>query len=164
MKGLLLIPVIAGLLVGAGVHAGLQFPGRLLILGAQPAGRQVYTVAQVQAGLLRNPAAWTDRTLWLRGTAVDSPCPPGFSICGPKAFFVDDDGPAPVFDQLPLDLHGDETAVAVLRRVPWLRNLLPRAPAIEWDMPATYFVRVQALPCAPISTACYEAVVQDAAR
>jgi hypothetical protein len=157
----MLIPVLAGLIAAADMRAGLPFIVRLLTPGAQPAG-QLYTVAQVQAGLLRNPAAWTDRTIWLRGTAVGLPCPSDLAACGPQTLLVGTGAQPLVFAQLSVAAQADNDVLRFLRRVPGLGVVLLQPPTLRWNVVATYRVRMRALSCAPISPACYEVVVQDA--
>jgi hypothetical protein len=161
MKWWLLVTVLFGFVACTGMRAGLTLAGRLLARGAPPAAGQIYTVSQVQAGLLQNPAAWTDRTVWLRGTAMDFPCPPGFSTCGPQTVLVGDGPNPPVFAQLPVVVQQSKDLARFLRRIPWLDTLLPQAPSLRWNELATYRIRVQTLPCAPMSPAYFEAVVLD---
>ncbi len=152
MKFCALISALAGLLAGAGMHLGLP-----------ATSGPVYTIAQVEIGLFQNAPAWTDRTFLLRGTAVRYSCLTGPWTCGPQDFLVEDAGPAPPSGPLPLAGSDHNSALAFLLRIPWLRGLLPWSPVVLWDVPATYRVRLQPLPCGTINPGCYEAVPQFAA-
>jgi hypothetical protein len=55
-------------------------------------------------------------------------------------------------------------AVAVLRRLPLLRGLVPAPQALRWGAVATYRVRLQAIPESICdSDICFEALLLDAA-
>lgn len=51
--------------------------GLVAAIVGRPASARVYTVAQVRAGLVRQPAAWVGRTVLVRGVAVLSFWPRG---------------------------------------------------------------------------------------
>ncbi len=83
-----MLVVVLGMALLAGlVTAGTRRPSSLTM--------PVYTVAQVRAGLARQPAAWASRTLLVRGVAVES-----FWVTGPttsQSYFCD---PGSIFSHL----------------------------------------------------------------
>jgi hypothetical protein len=136
----LLLPGLLGLLLAA----GLAVPASSWL----PAHGPVYTVAQLQAQLARDPAAVVGRTVGVRGIAIpaacstwdaeqDFPCPDRW-----RQGIVDPDG----VTLLPLTVGAANPLLAFVRRVPLLGDLLPAPQALDWGEVATYRVQVRALP------------------
>jgi hypothetical protein len=149
MKHLILLVAALALVLGAG--------GAAAIRTSQRADGPVYTVAEVQAHLERNPGAWVGRTLLVRGMVGGEPA------YDPSPSLVDASA-SPAVDPLPLAREGPDPLWAFLRCLPWLASLAPRAQALHWGEAAVYRVRVQAQTqtyCG--ASVCYEAVLLDAA-
>ena len=147
--------------------------GLCLVLGLALAGSglrdrsPVYSVAAIQARLVRHPAAWAKRTVRVRGVAVAMPCalqPPATAVlCGAPRFALNDPDPAAAPLGLALAWARSDSLLTVLRRVPFLGSIVPAPQAIRWDVVAVYRVRFRALAGTPCGSGCYEAVVLDAA-
>jgi hypothetical protein len=76
------LPVIAALVIMLVLGLGLAAHFTSTALGATRGPQRVYTIAQVVSRLHRDPAAWTGRTLVVRGMAVIFGCPLGVGVCG----------------------------------------------------------------------------------
>jgi hypothetical protein len=133
-------------------------------LGRWRGSGPIYSVAAVQAGLARDPGAWVNRTLRVRGIA--QPC--GGMLDGPSGFcygglpvLVDDKiaGPGIQFGRgRPNPLY------AALRHIPRLGNMVPPPAEFFWSRPATYSVEIVVDTMPAFGTgAAYEALLQDAA-
>jgi hypothetical protein len=153
----LLLPGLLGLLLAA----GLAVPA----ISWLPDHAPVYTVAQLQAHLARDPTALVGRTLRVRGIAnpagcsttdaqQGAPCPDRW-----RQGIVDPDG----VTLLPLTAGPSNPLLAFVRRVPVLGGLAPAPQAVHWGVLATYRVRLGAMPHSLCGTTpCYEARLLDA--
>jgi hypothetical protein len=113
-------------------------------LGRQGGRSPVYSVAALRAGLDRDPGAWLNRTLRVRGVAApcevtmsgpNSPCRGGLPV-------LLDDTAVHEDAALPLGRGRPDPAYAALRRIPLLGHLVPSPPYFAWGMPATYTVEI----------------------
>jgi hypothetical protein len=159
MRFYMFVYLAVALLVGGGMCLGLPFTSVSLDLPVLAGGAPVYTVGQVEAGLARDPEAWTDRTFLLRGTAIVAECPHFVAICGP--LIVGGDRPPSMWDRLPLAAQVGPSGLAFLRRIPVLSSILPRAAVIRWDVPATYRVHLRAAASASVRNAGFAVVLVD---
>jgi hypothetical protein len=129
-----------------------------------PVRGPVYAVAPVQAGLAEQPRVWVGRTVRVRGWAeaclAARGAPPRLSCARWPAYLVDADA-AGVSGTVPLAWESQGAGWAFLRRLPWLRGLVPPPPTPRWNQPATYRVQLRAAVCGVAP--CYEADVLDAA-
>jgi hypothetical protein len=129
----------------------------------------VYTVAQVRTHLVRQPHAWRDRTLLLRGVAVVAgtclpPSGPQLALCAPSRAVLDAADAPSSGTALPLASAGPDPLLVLVRRLPLLGGLLPAPQAAAWGKVATYRLQLWAIPDAVCAAAtCYEAVLLDAA-
>jgi hypothetical protein len=83
-------------------------------------GERVYTVAQVTAGLAQHPAAWSGRTLDVRGRAMIPLCPGTASCRPPAAVLVDLHAPS---SRIRLTWTKVNPLLTVLLRVPYVGAL-----------------------------------------
>ena len=125
--------------------------GLAVVIVGYPAGSEpLYTVAQVAAGVQRDPTAWAGRTVLVRGVAAPN-LGPGCTIgplwCGPIA----------LTDPSPAHRQG--------RRVPVVGAILPGLRRVSWGQPATYRMRFQIVPRLSCTAApCVAVTLLDAAR
>lgn len=120
----------------------------------------VYTVAEVQRLVTRDPAEWTGRTVLVQGWAVADHARVDPNIVDRLDTLVD----VQAQGWLPrlLVVRGRKDAVlAVLRRVPLLGRFAPRPQVLQRERLATYRVQLRLLPGHPCA-ACIEAVLLDA--
>jgi hypothetical protein len=151
----------------------LSIPTLMLLLAAislarSPAagtGGPVYTVAALQERLARQPSAWIDRTV--RVHAVAEPCT------------VTADGPgAPCVERHPalVDVGKSDAALPLLagqgpryallalaRRIPLLRRLMPAPASISWGVAAVYRIELRRSACSGGAPPCYAALLLAAA-
>jgi hypothetical protein len=132
------------------------------VRGGQEDGRQVYTVAAVRAGLHQDPGAWVGRRLRVGGVAL--PCEDMLAVltaprlCGLPVL----EGGTGVGERgsLLLGLGQPDPIYARLRAIPLVGRLLPAPATFRWGVPATYTVRIVALPDAlPGTLRDYEALL-----
>jgi hypothetical protein len=91
-----------------------------LVVRQDHGAERVYTVAQVTAGLAHHPAAWSGRTLDVRGRAVIPLCP-GTASCRPSAaVLVDLHAPS---SRIRLTWTKVNPLLTVLLRVPYVGAL-----------------------------------------
>jgi hypothetical protein len=139
----------------------------------------VYAPSTVMAGLLRRPAAWLGRVVWVQGEAVpvdaasfatfclrSRPCP---SVATSTAALWNGglgngaDG-VPRDQVLPLVIAPEDRLLALLRRVPLVRGQLPAPQRLDILNLKTYRLRLQTAPCAwPARQTCYAALLLDGA-
>jgi hypothetical protein len=157
-------PLFLGGLLGLPLASGLA----LVALGSRPHHRPVYSVAQVQAQLLRRPRTWTNRALLLRGVALTAGCPMDGTIgawlgCPPPLQTVlADADPKVAVAPLPLAWAGPGPVLATVRRLPLLGDL-PAPQVVDWGEVATYLVELRAMPDEVCGAAtCFEALLLDA--
>lgn len=163
----LLLPLaaIVAAVLSWGGRSGMVWPPNLGNTGP------VYTVAAVREHLAHDARGWVRRTILVRGSlapcmvvssAGDVPC----AAMVPGAWpldLVDPDRPADV-EPLPLMRGDSNQALALLRRLPVLQDLVPAAQDVHWEGVATYRVQLQAMAHGLCGAGdCYGAVLLDAA-
>ena len=123
-----------------------------------------FSVTAIQAELARDPQAWVDRTVRVRGAVVYTGCFVAtegvLAFCAPPRLWLTTAIPGSAPAQMPLSWETTDPLPTFLRRVPLLSRLVPGPQAILWDVVATYRVRFRALTDA-CSAAGYEVVVLD---
>lgn len=126
----------------------------------------VYSMAQIQAYLARQPGQWLGRTvrLW----ALAQPCPTWGSPHSPlhcagwQPQLVDPDDAA-LNPPLPLVARSGGSLFGLLRRLPLVGRLLP-VQRLVWERPEAYRVRLRAQTSRScLASSCYEALLLDAA-
>jgi hypothetical protein len=157
--GLLLAPM--GLVLAVGLVVALRG-------GSRGVAGPVYTVAQVQAGLMDRPPAWVGPTIWVRGLAAPCPWRGGTARlwqCADDPFILVADPADPRAAPLPLSPPAPDTLLAVLQRLPLLHALAARSLTVPIDTPARFRVQVQRLAAQACGSRspCYEAVPRDIA-
>jgi hypothetical protein len=121
---------------------------------------RVYTVSEVQAGLVRAPGLWIGRTVRVQGVVVGGrqwrDTRDGWTmIVQPQ--LID---PAGTGD-LPLSRDSSGRRLRWLRGLPLLGRLLPRPQTLVWDQRATYRLELRTV-AGRACPDCYEAVLLDA--
>jgi hypothetical protein len=125
----------------------------------------LYTVAEVQTHLARNPGAWAGRTLLVRGLVTPAGCEawpaPESTSCRDRRQGIRD---AEGFTPLPLTLGAPNPLLGLLRRLPAVSRLVPPPPTPHMGVLATYRIQLRAVAeglCGGTAY-CYEAVLLDA--
>jgi hypothetical protein len=161
------------LVAGAAVVLIMACAAAILARPANAAGR-AYTVAQVRAGLSRDPRGWIDRTIFVRGVVMRclrvEGCygtPAGIPSIGLVDGIPIVEAPRTMVlsQSLPLLLERDPLR-AYLRRAPFIRAVLPTPQRLSLTQAAVYRVRLSVLaPCSVerINTPCIVAYLVDAA-
>lgn len=151
------------------VLLGCVLAARLALgaIGGWPGHDPVYTVAQVRAGLARDAEVWVGRSVLVRGMA--DPCPWwGGTIrlwqCADDPLVLGPGPSDPVAEPLPLGLTGEPAALAFLRGLPVLHDLLARSPAVPLFTPSRFRVRLQSLAAQSCGgrSPCYTALLDAA--
>jgi hypothetical protein len=103
-----------------------------------------------------------DRIVRVRGIAEGCGFGVAFDLCPPAALV--DAGSSATGQPLWL-AQGDASPLrTLLRRIPLLARFAPAPQALQWQVVATYRVRVQAIPASICGTGvCVQAVLLDAA-
>jgi hypothetical protein len=123
----------------------------------------VYTVSELRAGLATNPHAWLGHTMLVRGVALGPACPPHASCVFAWPALVGADATR-LGNSLVLSMGPANSLLALLRRLPLVRRLVPGPQLLRWGRPAVYRVRVRgAAGTPPRGTRHYEAVLLDPA-
>jgi hypothetical protein len=118
----------------------------------------VYTVAQVQTLLAREPKQWLGRTLLLHGMVAGEPA------YHPMPSLVDADAAVAIAPLPVARSTRPDPLRAFLRRVPLLGELVPAPQALRWGADATYRVQLRGAPGTWCTMPpCYQAVLLDAA-
>jgi hypothetical protein len=149
------------------VLLGLLLAGlAIAILGRHEDQGPVYSVAQVQARLERQPDRWLGLPVRLR--AVAEPCPMwgsasmGMHCLSSQPVLVDQANS--LADSLPLTWRQQSSLLAFLRGIPLVGELLPAPRMANWAAPATYRVQFRAAPATSCGySPCYRALLLDAA-
>jgi hypothetical protein len=150
-------PLLLGAFLGLAQASGLA---AVALRGPLDQG-PVYTVAQVQAQLWRQPGAWAGRTVRVRGVATEW-CMPGYSRC--LLPHLSDPDLEVASEPLLLAWAAPDPLLAFVRRVPLLGDPLPAPQAVDWWEVATYRVELRATPDEACGAAtCYEALLLDGA-
>jgi hypothetical protein len=155
-------PPLLGGLLGLALASGLAAVALRRPLDHGP----VYTLAQVQAQLKRQPGAWVGRTVRVRGVATK--CfmllEHGYFRCLPLLQPHLSDPDLEVASEPLLAWAAPDPLLAFVRRVPLLGGPLPAPQAVDWWEVATYRVELRAIADGPCGAGtCYVAVVLDAA-
>ena len=160
-----LVLVLLALMIAAFIAAG----GADLIQVARShtALDRVYTVAQVRAGLARNPRAWVGRTVLVRGTMVVMvfACPyggDGFKCGALRWEELDPDAPGP--QPLILAPAPASPLLALVHRLPLVGSLMPWPRPLR-EGPGVYRVQLRAPSHCPFPSAnpsCASALLLDA--
>jgi hypothetical protein len=133
--------------------------------GSQVSHGPVYSVAEVQAGLVVQPQAWVGRIVRVQGSATvcETRFEHGYFRCTSEQPRLSDAGGAAA-EPLLLVWEAPAPVWSALWRLPLLRGLLPAVQPVQWGVVATYRVQLRAAhasSCA--SPPCYQAVLLDAA-
>jgi hypothetical protein len=153
-------------LVALGLAVAALWAGRTLLgAGGGATIDRVYTVAEMLAGLDRQPDAWLGRVVRVRGMALSSGClawdAGGSAPCRDRAAYLLGGDGASV---LQVTGHAPDPLVAALRRLPLVGRLVPGPLVVRWGALATYQVRLQVAPAAVCDASpCYGALLLDAA-
>jgi hypothetical protein len=155
-----LVLVLLALMIAAGGAGLIQVARSHTALG------RVYTVAQVRAGLARNPQAWVGRTVLVRGTmvVVAFSCPDvGRFRCTPIQWDeIDPDVPGP--HPLILSPAPTNPLLALVHRLPLVGPLMPWPWPLR-EGPGVYRVQLRAPSHCPFPSAnpsCTSALLLDA--
>ena len=141
--------------------------GLIQVARSHTALDRVYTVAQVRAGLARNPRAWVGRTVLVRGTMVviDFACPyggDGFKCTPIHWEELDPDAPGP--QPLILAPASASPLLTFLQRLPLVGSSMPWAQSLR-EGPGVYRVQLRAPAHCPFPSAnpsCASALLLDA--
>ena len=152
--------VLLALIIAAG-GAGL-----IQVARSDTALDKVYTVAQVRAGLARNPRAWVGRTVLVRGTMVVMvfACPyggDGFKCGALQWEELDPDAPGP--QPLILAPAPASPLLALVHRLPLVGPLMPWPRPLR-EGPGAYRVQLRAASHCPFPSAnpsCASALLLD---
>ena len=127
---------------------------------------RVYTVAQVRAGLARNPRAWVGRTVLVHGTLVVMAfaCPDvgGFKCTPIQWEELDPDAPGP--QPLILAPASASPLLTFLQRLPLVGSSMPWAQSLR-EGPGVYRVQLRAPAHCPFPSAnpsCASALLLEA--
>lgn len=139
-------------------------------VGGQIGDGRVYGVATVRAQLARDPKHWVGRTLLVRGQVVPCLAMPSAdngrcAALAPSAWQPPSITPwRAAVDPLPVVHAGLDPALAHLRRLPLLDDMLPAPQVLRWGAVATYRVRLRPVARSICDTGiCFEALLPDAA-
>jgi hypothetical protein len=128
--------VATAYLVGIGTYAALAG-------GMVPQSMPRYTVAQVAASLLRNPAQVTGRTIQIEGVVL--PCPQPVT-CDAYTVYLVDSVAIHGGHRIRLEPGSTNTLSRALSHIPILDTLLPLQQRLVREHTATYSVRLRAEP------------------
>lgn len=126
----------------------------------------VYSVAELRAQLAHDPRGWVGRTVRVRGraTACAIRIDRGYFRCMPRQPRLDDPSTDATTEPLLLAWADPGPVLTAMRRVPLLGNLLPAPQQVDWGAVVTYRVQLRTATRGSCGgTACYEALVLDAA-
>lgn len=142
--------------------------GALLLIAARtPSPSPIYSMAAVQAGLIRSPGAWVGRTIRVRAVA-STPCVTWMSGVNPTCISwrpaLLDLSAASGEAALPLRRAPQSPLLAALRRLTLARWLVAAPQQVQLGVLTTYRVLLQTAPSTVCGAArCYEALLLDAA-
>jgi hypothetical protein len=156
-------PLFLGGLLGLPLASGLTG----LAISMPPDHGPVYRVAQLASGLHRDPEAWLGRRIMVRGWIEGCPYRrPGPCASWQPLLHDVTTRPTAAGAGLPLvPVSTDPDALtALLRRIQWVRALVPAPQAVLWGTAATYQVELRAVTAGRCGgVPCYEALLLDAA-
>lgn len=111
----------------------IQIFGAASLLGMGP----VYSVADVERRVARDPAKWVGHTVLVRGQAVSYLFWRAADGSTMQIGLID---PAPGNHTPPLSLRwgNPDPLLALLRRLPWAGRFAPRPQQLFWETPAIY--------------------------
>ncbi len=126
--------------IGVSAHA-LRLFGAAPLLGIS----QVYTVADVERRVARDPTNWVGRTVLVRGQAVSHlfwRAADGITL---QIGLID---PTPGNHTPPLSLRwgNPDLLLVFLRRLPWVGRFAPRPQQLSWETPAIYRIQLNRPP------------------
>jgi hypothetical protein len=126
-----------------------------------------YTMAEMQTLLAHHSDAWYGRTIRVRGVVTGCPYRlPGTCASWQPELRFPETRPSKVGAGLllvPVPARPDGLT-ALLRRIPLVRALVGGPQVVQWDVAATYQVRLQAVDGSHCGGGpCYEALLLDAA-
>jgi hypothetical protein len=136
--------------------AGIALATGLLFLAANRfyvSMGPVYTVAQVQIGIGRQPRSWAGRTVLVRAlaTPLGANCPASVPWCTNVVLSDRDPGPAATPTLVAMAAQPDPFW-SLLRRVPLMDRVIADPQQVNWEQVATYRVHLSAqtfVPCIP---------------
>lgn len=159
--GTILLTGALALLVGAAAYFSLVYDNT----GSDGADQgTVYSVAAVDANLVRHPSAWIGRTVLVRGFLDGGPhrVGPGHEPYVPPRLI--DPTHIETVDPLLVGWTGSDPTTAFLRGVPVLGKLVPPPQLPRWEDVATYRVQLRVMSASSCpSGPCYEGLVLDVA-
>lgn len=141
MMAIGLVAVVLGWTVA---RSGVPMPRGLDVVSLLGAGR-VYTVADVERGVARDPAHWIGRTVLVRGQPVSYllwQAPDGVDM----QIGLVDAGRGNNARPLSLRWGGPDPLLAFLRRLPMVGRFVPRPQRPFWDMLAVYRIQINRPP------------------
>ncbi len=145
----LLVGILALALVAA-----LLFVVETRILAA-PA--TVYTVAQVRAGMIRQPRSWVGRTVLVRARAfpLGTGCPPSIPWCT-NVVLTDSDSllSTSTLVAIAAGPTRPDPLVSLLRRVPLADRMIRQPQQVDWSHVVTYRVHLSAQSFSPCIAPC----------
>jgi hypothetical protein len=154
------VSALMGALLALGVVVALPWVQGDSPRGGAQAGR-VYSVGAVVAALQHHPVGWAGQTIQLH--AVAWPCL-GWATgpCQAATPVLTDPGAGGSPAMLALAGPRPGSLLTLLRSMPLVNGLLPAPQVARWGKPATYRVRILAVPAAACTLApCYQALLED---
>lgn len=136
-------------------------------LAAEPAPGPLYSLAALDAGLVRAPHSWLERTVRVRallGGKCVATSGLYTQVCSSWEMALTDPQGRQDVAPLPLAWGSPAPLRAVLRRLPLLARLVPRPQIVHSSAVATYRVQLQTSPCSALDDGpvCYGALLLDA--
>lgn len=153
------------LLFAVALSGGLPLAGIAVVRDVRDAlglaAGPVYTVAEVQRQIARDPTEWVGRTVLVQGWAVVDHERVDPNTVDTLDTLIDPRAQSWLPRLLVIRGRADSLLV-LLRRVPLLARVAPRPQVLQRERPAIYRVQLRLLPGHPCA-ACIEAVLLDAA-
>ncbi len=125
----------------------------------------VYTVTQVQTGMVHQPRSWLGRTVLVRALAspLGTSCPPSIPSCT-NVVLTDSN---PILANTPTLVAiaaRPDSLRSMLRRVPLADRMIPDPQQVDWGQFATYHVHLSAQSFAPCIPPCMNVQLEGVAR
>ena len=145
--------------------AALLVLSAVQLVGALAAPGKVYTVAQVRAGISRDPQLWRGRTVLIRALAVPlgAMCPPSTPWCT-NVVLADHDpilATTPTLDEM---APRSNPYVTLLRRLPLVDWVIPDPQQVAWEQLATYRLHISPQTFTPCLAPCLNLQLEGIAR